>query len=48
MYFNVDKYIHLHINVTCMCDIVPSIGELASSPTIEHNLRVVYMQILIG
>ncbi len=27
---------------------LPSIGELASSPTIGHNLHVVYMQILIG
>ncbi len=27
---------------------VPSIAELASSPTIGHNLRVVFMQILIG
>ncbi len=27
---------------------VPSTGELASSPTIGHNLHVVYTQILIG
>ncbi len=28
--------------------LLPSIGELASSPTIRHDLRVVYTQILIG
>ncbi len=27
---------------------IPSIGELASSPTIGHDLRIVYIQILIG
>ncbi len=27
---------------------LPSIGELASSPTTGHDLHVVYMQILIG
>ncbi len=28
--------------------LLPSIGELASTPTIEHDLRVVYTQIVIG
>ncbi len=28
--------------------IVPSIGELASSSTIGHDLHVVHMQIVIG
>ncbi len=29
-------------------DISPSVGELAGSPTIGHDLRVVYTQIFIG
>ncbi len=36
------------INYTIKDEKLPSIAELASSPTIGHDLRVVYMQILIG
>ncbi len=47
-----EEYIEIFIDYVyecaCVCQIVLSIGELASCPTIGHDLRVVYRHIVIG